>query len=111
MESTWLLSVDWDTALPADEERRWREFEDELPRLEAICVPRWLASGPHCRRQEIHGFADASERAYAAVAYLRTEGYDGEVEVRLISTKTKLASLQQISLPRLELCAAWLLDS
>ncbi|XP_029671985.1 uncharacterized protein LOC115240772 [Formica exsecta] len=108
IQSTWLLGVDWDTPLPDGDAQRWLEFQAELPLLESIRVPRWLNSGTGCRR-EIHGFADASERAYAAVAYLRTEDREGRVEVALVTAKTKVAPLKQITLPRLELCAATLL--
>lgn len=38
-QSTWLLDVDWDVPLPVDDERRWREFHEELPLLEAIRIP------------------------------------------------------------------------
>lgn len=95
--------------LPEGDACRWREFKDKLPKLEIIRMPRWLANGPNYRQQEIHGFADASERAFAAVAYLRMTGTDTGVEVRLISAKTKVTPLKQVTLPRLELCAATLL--
>ncbi|KMQ81827.1 hypothetical protein RF55_25078, partial [Lasius niger] len=85
------------------------EFQDGLPSLEDIRVLRWLASDRADCNLEIHGFADASERAYAAVVYLRTESICGEVEVRLAAAKTKVAPLKNVTLPRLELCAAALL--
>lgn len=58
---------------------------------------------------EIHGFADAFERAYAVVAYLRTSIDGRRSTVTLLAVKTKVAPVQRISLPRLELYAAMLL--
>lgn len=57
-------------------------------------------------KAEIHGFADASETAYVAVTYLQTEDEDGGMHVSLLRARTRVAPLQQVSLPRLELCAA-----
>ncbi|XP_024889273.1 uncharacterized protein LOC112465780 [Temnothorax curvispinosus] len=108
-QSTWLLGIDWDEPLPEEDARNWREFQSDLPSLEAIRVPRWLASGAEDCRLELHGFADASERAYAAVVYLRIESGDGKVEVRLLEAKTKVAPLKQVTLLRMELSAAALL--
>ncbi|XP_071581043.1 uncharacterized protein [Temnothorax nylanderi] len=108
-QSTWLLGIDWDEPLPEEDARNWREFQSDLPSLEAIRVPRWLTSGDEDCRLELHGFADASERAYAAVVYLRIESGDGKVEVRLLEAKTKVAPLKQVTLPRMELSAAALL--
>ncbi|XP_077262598.1 uncharacterized protein LOC143897666 [Temnothorax americanus] len=108
-QSTWLLGIEWDEPLPEKDVQNWRAFQSDLPSLEAIRVPRWLTSGDEGCRLKLHGFADASERAYAAVIYLRVERGDGEVEVRLLEAKTKVAPLKQMTLPRLELSAATLL--
>lgn len=72
IQSTWLLGVDWDTPLPATEVRFWRRFQAELPLLGNLRIPRWLGGGSNGSHLEVHGFADASVRAYAAVVYLKT---------------------------------------
>ncbi|XP_029178513.1 uncharacterized protein LOC114946230 [Nylanderia fulva] len=107
IQSAWLLGLDWDAPLPSDEERRWLRFQNELPALENLLVPRWLG-GLTDSQLEIHGFADASKRAYSAMLYLRTKT-KGLIKVALLTAKTKVAPLKQISLPRLELSAATLL--
>ena len=58
---------------------------------------------------ELHGFCDASERAYAAVVYLRMVDTTGNVQVTLITSKTKVAPIKRMTIPRLELCGAYLL--
>ncbi len=57
----------------------------------------------------LHGFSDASERAYAGVVYLRMSESEGRVHVALVMLKTKVAPIKQITIPRLELCGAHLL--
>ena len=56
-----------------------------------------------------HGFADASESAYAAVVYIRSVYEDTSTEVKLVTAKTRVAPLKRLSIPRLELCVAQLL--
>ena len=53
---------------------------------------------PVCR--QLHRFSDASEQAIAAVAYLRTVYEAGDLDVRLIASKTKVAPLKKQSIPR-----------
>lgn len=55
------------------------------------------------------GFADASELAYGAVVYLRIRHSDGNITVELLASKTKVAPLHKVTLPRLELLAAVML--
>ncbi|XP_070524041.1 uncharacterized protein [Cardiocondyla obscurior] len=80
-----------------------------LPALETVRVPRWIGVTDRAD-VEIHGFADASEAAYAAVVYSRSKGSNGNGwTTSLVASKTRVAPLKQVSLPRLELCGAVLL--
>ncbi|XP_023318022.1 uncharacterized protein LOC111694358 [Trichogramma pretiosum] len=107
MQSLWLLTKEWDAPLPASEVERWRAFENDLQVLATIVIPRWtgILSDAYL---ELHGFADASKFAYAAVLYVRVF-YDGQARITLLASKTKIALLKTLSIPRLELCAAHLL--
>ena len=51
---------------------------------------------------------DASQAAYGAVVYIRTEYEDQTVSVCLVAARTKVAPLQCVSIPRLELMGACL---
>ncbi|KAL2086008.1 hypothetical protein ACEWY4_019328 [Coilia grayii] len=53
----------------------------------------------------VHIFCDASEQEYGAVAYLRSEGPHGQVEI-FLTARSRVAPKKQQSMPRLELCAA-----
>ncbi|XP_076301937.1 uncharacterized protein LOC143220085 [Lasioglossum baleicum] len=109
MQSLWLLKIDWDAPLPEREELIWQKFQQQLPTLQTIRVPRWLGISGSNQTIEIHGFADASKRAYAAVVYSRVLDERGVATVSLIVAKSRVAPLKRISLPSLELCAAFLL--
>ena len=109
MQSLWLTNLDWDTPLPPPDVGYWNRYVEDLPELNRIAVPRWLGLHRSSQQVELRGFADASERAYAGVVYLRVVDTDGTIRNQLITAKTKVAPLKGISLPRLELCAATLL--
>uniref|UniRef100_A0ABD2WYW1 Integrase catalytic domain-containing protein n=1 Tax=Trichogramma kaykai TaxID=54128 RepID=A0ABD2WYW1_9HYME len=107
MQSLWLLTKEWDAPLPTAETEQWRAFEVDLRELSSLTIPRWngVMSDAYL---ELHGFSDASKFAYAAVLYLRLT-HRGQVRVELLASKTKVAPLKTLSIPRLELCAAHLL--
>ena len=56
----------------------------------------------------LYGFSDSSKKAYCAVVYLVSERYDCFVPT-LLTSKTKVAPLKPLSIPRLELQAAVIL--
>lgn len=58
---------------------------------------------------QIHGSSDASMKAYGACVYLRTIYDNGSVSNNITCSKSRVAPLTVISLPRLELCGALLL--
>lgn len=55
---------------------------------------------------ELHVFGDASEKAYAAVAYLKTLYADGGSSCALLMSKSRIAPKDKATLPRLELMAS-----
>ena len=59
--------------------------------------------------QQIHGFSDASQRAYAAIVYLRTLYSDGEVSMCLVASKSRVAPMKEQTIPRLKLLGATIL--
>ncbi|XP_058789685.1 uncharacterized protein LOC131663342 [Phymastichus coffea] len=52
---------------------------------------------------EVHGFLDASKRAYAAAVYLRIDNGYGTFTVSLLAAKTKVGPVKTVSIPNLEL--------
>ncbi|GFW35771.1 integrase catalytic domain-containing protein [Trichonephila clavipes] len=55
---------------------------------------------------ELHAFSDASEKVYGSSIYLKSISALGEVKVCLVTSKSLVSPLKQISIPRLELCGA-----
>ncbi|XP_030609347.1 uncharacterized protein LOC115796997 [Archocentrus centrarchus] len=110
VQRLWDKHRDWDDpSLPDDVLQPWLAWEEELQDLSQISLPRCYVSpgmdSPRCHR-DLHIFADASEKAYGSVAYLRAESLDGYVEVAFLSARSRVAPKKQLSMPRLELCAA-----
>jgi len=104
----WLKKVDWDEKLPVELERKCVDFHQQLNDINSIELPRWIGV-ELSSTISLHGFADASNSAYAAVVYLLV-AHDSQVShVSLLCAKTKVAPLKLQSIPRLELCAAVLL--
>ena len=65
-------------------------------------MTRWYFLDKNVRdAQCIHVFADASTKAYGAVAYLQADTH-----CAFVMAKTRVAPLKQLTLPKLELLAA-----
>lgn len=109
MQEIWLFNVNWDDVLPASIIAKWRLIRKDLQQINVITLPRSLSYSLN-KPLELHGFCDASTHAFAAVVYARTAQDDGSYVISLIASKTKVAPIKQITLPRLELCGAHLLS-
>lgn len=109
IQRLWLVSIDWDEALSDSLLKDWTEYREELCKLTNFRLPRWIQFNSKSKVVELHGFSDASNMAYSAVVYIRVVDSDDNVHVNLVSSKTKVAPIRQVSLPRLELCGSVLL--
>lgn len=107
LQDLWQQGTGWDDPLPYKIVQRWSAFREQLAMLQQIRIPRWFG-GVANEFVELHGFCDASTLAYAAVVYARVIRPAGEVIVSIVSSKTKVAPIKTVSLPRLELCGALL---
>ena len=108
LQELWKKQIPWDQPLPQHCQAEWLTYQSSLQTLPDIKIPRHLRSTPNSAIT-ICGFADASEKAYAATVYLRSINEDGSIHSNLIAGKTKVAPLKTTSIPRLELQAALLL--
>lgn len=82
-------------------------IREDLRLLENIAVTRWLNT-PSTSTVTIHGFADASQLADAAVRYLTVSTQTG-CDSAFFWSKTKVSPLKRLTFPRLELTAALIL--
>ena len=107
MQRLWELKIDWDDPLPTDVHTAWLQWRSELKCLIPRC---YYPDGADIVAIELHGFSDASENAYAAVVYLRLIDSTGQVHISMVMSKTKVAPIKRLTIPRLELCGAHLLS-
>ena len=87
---------------------RWHCKRNTLPDLETAYTRRCYHPsefGP-VTRAEIHAFSDASQRAIGAAVYLGLFNAKNEVAISLVFGQAKVAPINPVSIPRLELCGA-----
>lgn len=104
MQELWKSGLDWDEPVTGTILSNWFEFKGQLRSVEMLKIPRRVVDDNPVEIQA-HGFADASERAYGACIYIRTQGCQG-VHTYLLCAKSRVAPVKRLTLPRLELCAA-----
>lgn len=103
--------LNWDVELEGSHRKTYDSFVSEIESLQGISISRSLfQKDKQVRKVEMHGFSDASERAYASVVYLRVEYESGEIEIKFIASKSKVCPIKSQSIPRLELLGALLLS-
>ncbi|XP_061708246.1 uncharacterized protein LOC133518600 [Cydia pomonella] len=109
IQKLWLCHCGWDDELSSELVDEWMSFRDELHELQTVEIPRWIKMSSHCKEVYLHGFSDASTLALAAVVYARVVDEHDVVHVTMLASKTKVAPLKQLTVPKLEICAAVIL--
>lgn len=105
----WTLGIDWDEIPPTHISEKWLQYKLELPLLSDFSIPRRYVTD-NFKTCELHGFSDASQKAYACCIYFRVFKYDNTYEIFFVAAKAKVAPLRTICIPRLELLAAVMLS-
>jgi hypothetical protein len=109
MQDTWVLGLQWDEEVPPGLKDRFLQWVTGLSVIKDLSIPRCFVSLRwSCvtgSRVEFHVFGDASERAYDTVVYLRVVTTSA-VHVSFVTARARVAPVQKVSVPRLELLAA-----
>ena len=109
MQELWKLELDWDESVPISIHTQWSNFSSQLPQLHNVSFPRKLMAY-NATQIQLHGFCDASEKAYGACIYVRSTDQTGHVQTQLFCAKSRVSPIKKVqSIPRLELCGALLL--
>ncbi|GFX91577.1 integrase catalytic domain-containing protein [Trichonephila clavipes] len=95
--------------LPPKLRHKWQQWSSEAEGLTEIKIPRFYLGNidQEISKCEIHCFSDASKSAYGTL-YLRFVTCNNEIETSFICSKSRVAPLKSLTLPRLELAAALL---
>lgn len=108
MQELWKTKLDWDEVLPEHLQNIWEQIKVSLKDIEKIEIPRCvISSSPH--KTVIIGCSDASIKAISAVIYVYCEFAEQLPTCHMLTSKTKVAPVKHVTLPRLELNGSVLL--
>ena len=108
MQKMWIAGTDWDDLLSDNLVKEVNLWFSELDQLQELRIPRCLQQNNDVTKINVHTFVEASQGAYGAVVYVRMEYKDQTVSVIFVAAKTKVAPLQSVGNPRMELMGACL---
>ena len=102
------MNPDWDDELHEDQKHKLESICDQVYGYIEIdrCLFKSLAEA--ILEYQFNGFADANNKAYSAVVYVLCRTQNGSY-ARLIASKSRVAPLKTLTIPRLELMSAVLL--
>ncbi|XP_076235104.1 uncharacterized protein LOC143179676 [Calliopsis andreniformis] len=105
LQKIWRSGIAWDQSLTDDQYEYWRRWTADLKAIDRCKIPRCYIKQPLHSDPDLHVFCDASERAYAAVAYWRYELENDRFVAAFIASKSRVAPLKPVSTPRMDLQA------
>ena len=102
--------TDWDEPLTGGFLTGWKTLASDPQLFEPMLLPRCYTGvkSASIKSYSLQGFCDASQSAYAAVVYLQVESGSG-IFGKFLCSKTRVAPVKGLTIPRLELLSALLL--
>ena len=111
LQRVWRARTEWDEEIPSTLFHTWQRWRDQLGSIPNHSIPRCIKRGDDTAvSHQLHGFSDASNDAYGAVVYMRTFHKDTNVDIFLVTARSRVAPVKgESTIPRLELAGALLL--
>lgn len=109
LQKLWEKQLAWDQPLPEEDQARWLDFRCQLKKINHVEISRCIIPNPRYSSIFLLGFCDASMAAYGACVYVHCVDVENRPSTTLLCSKSRVAPLKTITIPRLELCSAVLL--
>lgn len=109
MQDLWKNGQSWDDPVPPEILVNYNAYCEQLHVIKQWQIQRSVRI-MNLEEAQIHGFADASEKAYEACIYIRPSKRNDHHSV-LLNAKSRVAPVKTITLSGLNLCAAVLLTT
>lgn len=107
LQTLWTRGYDWDDEIQDDTAIKINTWLDQLAAVSKVKVPRCIRNAMPITSFKLIAFVDASTIAYGAAVYARCKyGQSSLVSSRLLASKSRVAPLVPVTVPRLELMAA-----
>ena len=107
IQELWKRGTEWTDVLTPEELKRWNTWLPNLPRMEELSFDRVIMPGlvEDFDTVQVHVFSDASEKAFASVAFIRITYKDSrEVYTNFIQAKCNISPIKKKrTVPKLEL--------
>lgn len=105
IQELWRLQLNWDETIPQEHCTSWNNFRVDIQQLRKLHIPRWVMQNDATNVQ-LHVFCDASENAYGACLYVRCSDSNGSVKSELLTARSRVAPVKNLTIPRLEVNTA-----
>ncbi|GFR10468.1 transposable element Tcb2 transposase [Trichonephila clavata] len=107
LQKIWVQGFDWNEIISLELKMEFENLVFQISYLKDVFVPRkYFENCNFYKDISLHIFCDASESAYGTVAYFRYCDKNSDIKTNFIVSKTRVAPLKKLSLPRLELMGA-----
>ena len=106
LRHTWEAKLEWDEKLPPQMYVPWVKFFNQLFDAERIEFPRCVMPPTAVGDPVLVLMSDGSEVSYGCTAYVRWELEDGSYSCQLLLAKSRIAPMNRINIPQMELNGA-----
>ncbi|KAK4317024.1 hypothetical protein Pmani_011836 [Petrolisthes manimaculis] len=110
-QELWKLGLSWDEEMPSELKSKFQGWLSSGQSFKKFHISRcYFRHKPweKLNNVKVHGFGDASEKGFGACVYLRVPMENNSYKVSLVTSKSRVAPIKTITLPRLELMGSLL---